>query len=156
MIDVSCAIIIQNNTVLCVQRGLGRHLAGKWEFPGGKVKDVESAEASVAREVQEELDLDVEVIEALRPVLHAYPDKTVRLLPFLCRIIGGELHLHEHQAYEWLRPEELGKLDWCEADRPILEEIVYRGGRGEGKEAQRRSNAPGSPTESLGDDDQEN
>lgn len=76
MIDISCAIIIQNNRILCVQRGLGRHLAGKWEFPGGKVHAGETREASVVREVREELDLIVEVREQLAPVTHAYPDKT--------------------------------------------------------------------------------
>ena len=123
MIDVSCAIIIQNHKILCVQRGTGRHLAGKWEFPGGKVRPGESMEASVVREVREELDLDVEVQKKLSAVTHSYPDKTVRLLPFICRITGGTLHLHEHQSYQWLGPEELDGLDWCEADQPILREL---------------------------------
>jgi len=123
MIDVTCAIIIQNTKILCVQRGRGRHLAGKWEFPGGKVHDGEAMEASVVREVREELDLDIEVREKLSAVTYAYPDKTVRLAPFICRITGGRLHLHEHQSYEWLDPAELDKLDWCEADQPIVQVV---------------------------------
>ncbi len=126
MIEVTCAIIIQEKKILCVQRGLGRHLAGKWEFPGGKVQEGEAPEDAVVREVREELDLEVKVIGTLEPVTHAYPDKTVRLLPFLCRITGGNLHLHEHQAFEWLLPDELSKLDWCEADQPILAELKRR------------------------------
>lgn len=123
MLEVSCAIIVQNSKILCVQRGLGRHLAGKWEFPGGKVHEGETAEASVVRELREELDLEIEVQERLSPVTHSYPDKTVRLQPFLCRIRGGALQLHEHQAYQWLRPAELDLLDWCEADRPIIRKL---------------------------------
>ena len=123
MIYVSCAVIIDSGKVLSVQRGAGRHLAGKWEFPGGKVGDGETPEDSVVREVREELDLEVEVVSALAPVVHAYPDKTVRLIPFLCRVTGGTLHLHEHQACRWLAPAELSNLDWCEADGPILEEV---------------------------------
>jgi len=123
MIDVSCAIIIQNNLILCVQRGSGRHLAGKWEFPGGKVHEGETAEDSVVREVREELDLTVEVLRSLPVAVHSYPDKVVRLLPFICRITGGIFHLHEHQAFQWLGPDELDRLDWCEADRPILQEL---------------------------------
>jgi len=126
MLNVTCAIIIQDNKILCVQRGIGRHLAGKWEFPGGKIHEGESPEDSVMREVREELDLDVEVREALAPVTYSYPDKAVRLMPFLCRVTGGRLHLHEHQAFEWLRPGDLGKLDWCEADQPILEELTAK------------------------------
>ncbi|MDA8098815.1 MAG: (deoxy)nucleoside triphosphate pyrophosphohydrolase [Nitrospiraceae bacterium] len=122
MIDVSCAVIIKDNKVLSVQRGQGRHLGGKWEFPGGKVHDGERPEDSVVREVAEELGLEVSVLRPLTPVTHSYPDKTVRLLPFLCRIEGGTLHLHEHQAFRWLSPHELGSLDWCEADGPILDE----------------------------------
>ena len=126
MIDVSCAIIMQHNKVLCVQRGIGRHLAGKWEFPGGKVHDGERPENSVVREVREELDLIVEVWEPLEPVTYSYPDKTVRLLPFICRIISGNLHLHEHQACQWLIADELSRLDWCEADRPIIQTLRER------------------------------
>jgi 8-oxo-dGTP diphosphatase len=124
MIDVSCAVIIENNKLLSVQRGAGRHLAGKWEFPGGKVHDNERPEDSVVREVREELDLEVEVLSALTPVTHAYPGKTVRLMPFLCRVTGGRLHLREHQAYRWLSRNEVHSLDWCEADAPILEEVA--------------------------------
>jgi len=123
MIDVSCAVIIEAGKVLCVQRGAGRHLAGKWEFPGGKVGIGETPEDSAVREVREELDLEIGVLRALMPVTHAYPDKTVRLFPFLCRITGGMLRLHEHQAYRWLAPAELPTLDWCDADGPILEEV---------------------------------
>jgi 8-oxo-dGTP diphosphatase len=123
MIDVSCAVIIEAGKVLCVQRGEGRHLAGKWEFPGGKVGKGETPEDSVVREVREELDLEIKVLKSLAPVAHAYPDKTVRLMPFLCRIIGGTFRLHEHQAYRWLLPDDLDVLDWCDADGPILEEI---------------------------------
>ncbi|MDH4163128.1 MAG: (deoxy)nucleoside triphosphate pyrophosphohydrolase [Nitrospirota bacterium] len=123
MIDVTCAIIIQNTRILCVQRGRGRHLAGKWEFPGGKVHDGEAMEASIVREVREELDLDIEVREKLNAVTYEYPDKTVRLVPFICRITGGKLRLHEHQAHQWLDPADLDRLDWCDADRPIIQEL---------------------------------
>jgi 8-oxo-dGTP diphosphatase len=122
MILVTCAVIIQNNKLLSVQRGTGRHLAGKWEFPGGKVQEGERLEDSVVREVREELDLAVEVISALTPVTHAYPDRTVRLMPFHCRVTNGTLHLHEHQAHRWLSADELTSVEWCDADGPIIEE----------------------------------
>ncbi len=124
MMDVSCAVIIESGKVLCVQRGAGRHLEGKWEFPGGKVVEGETPEDSAVREVREELDLEIEVLRALTPVAYSYPDKTVRLLPFICRVTGGVLRLHEHLAYRWLAPVELSSLDWCDADGPILEEIT--------------------------------
>ncbi len=93
----------------------------KWEFPGGKIEQGESPEGCLRRELMEELDLCVQVGQALKPMTHAYATFTVVLYPFICAIASGEIILHEHAAFAWLSPSSLLTLDWAEADRPVLD-----------------------------------
>ena len=123
-IHVSCAIIQEKNRVLAVQRSEQMSLPLKWEFPGGKIEKNETPEECLRRELKEELALDVQVGEALKPMTHAYRTFTVILYPFICVIKTGEMVLHEHAAFVWLPPSRLSSLDWAEADRPVLD--VYR------------------------------
>lgn len=92
----------------------------KWEFPGGKVEEGESLENCLVREIKEELDITIKIIDELAPNEHKYSDKTIKLIPFLCRWTKGEIHLKEHAAYRWQRPKNLLDLDWAEADIPIV------------------------------------
>ncbi len=128
MIDVTCAIIERHGMVLVVCRGQGRHLAGLWEFPGGKLHPGESPRQCIVREIREELCLEVSPYASLEPSVHSYPEKTIRLLPFLCTIspgtgsspgTGGELELREHAEARWLWPEDLRTLELCPADVPV-------------------------------------
>lgn len=124
-LDVTCAIIERSDgMVLAALRGQGMHLAGMWEFPGGKLHPGEDASECVRREVMEELALDIEPHTPLTPSLHHYPGKTVRLVPFICRFTGGELALREHERAIWLAPQELVALEWCPADLPVLREYL--------------------------------
>lgn len=88
----------------------------KWEFPGGKVEQGETAEECLVREIREELDVDIEVLEPRPPSVHRYGTQTIRLRPFICRIIAGQIHLKEHERHCWLEPSRLMELDWAEAD----------------------------------------
>ncbi|MFT4176202.1 MAG: (deoxy)nucleoside triphosphate pyrophosphohydrolase [Luteolibacter sp.] len=127
VIDVVCGVI-RNETgeYLACLRPEGKHLAGLWEFPGGKVEAGESPETALARELREELGVLVKVGDALSPVIFAYERVTIRLLPFVCEIFSGTLHAHEHAAMRWCAPADFGALPWAEADLPILEEILER------------------------------
>lgn len=122
MIDVTCAIIIRENKILATQRGRGAHLEGFWEFPGGKIEPEESAEECIVREIFEELEIQVVVLRKLTPVEHHYPDKSIRLHPFICRIDAGEIRLKDHAALCWLEAGELDALNWAAADRRIVED----------------------------------
>jgi len=119
-IHVTCAIIEDQGRILAAQRSAQMHLPHKWEFPGGKVRDGESLEACLVREIQEELGLDVEVLVALEPVEHRYPDKHIILYPFVCRVEGGRVTPTEHERVEFFAVPQLESLDWAEADLPVL------------------------------------
>ncbi|MBB6500049.1 (deoxy)nucleoside triphosphate pyrophosphohydrolase [Pedobacter cryoconitis] len=122
MIDVSCALITDyNGQVLVTQRSAVMHLPLKWEFPGGKVEPGESAEACLYREIREELGVDIKILNPLPVSIYDQGDRIIRLLPFQCVLIGGEINLTEHAAFLWLLPEDLKKLDWAEADIPVVQ-----------------------------------
>jgi len=125
MIDVVCGLI-QNpeGGFLACLRPHGKHLGGLWEFPGGKVESGETPETALVRELQEELAVEVEVGLPLAPVIWQYDEKTIRLLPFRCRIIAGTLKAVEHERLFWCLPENFETLPWAAADRPILREIL--------------------------------
>jgi 8-oxo-dGTP diphosphatase len=121
-LHVACAIIERDGRALATQRSSAMSMPLKWEFPGGKIRENESAEACLKREVREELGVDVVVGQPLIAVTHHYPALTVTLYPFRCRIIAGTITLHEHAACSWLMPAELHTLDWAEADLPVIDE----------------------------------
>ena len=122
--DVVCAIIEREGQFLIAQRPKGKSLALLWEFPGGKVQPGESDRVALARELHEELLIEVEIIEALTPVTHTYPDFSLRLVPFRCRITSGTPVALEHEQLEWISIDEAGNYDFPEADTPVL--VEYR------------------------------
>lgn len=125
MIEVVCAVITDpQKGVLACQRPSGKHLAGRWEFPGGKVEEKESPILALIREIREELEVEISVLGELDPVDWQYPDLAIRLRPYRCRIESGELHPHDHEQFRWCQPEELLALDWADADRPIVEQVL--------------------------------
>ena len=107
--------------MLAAQRSATMSLPLKWEFPGGKIKSGESPEACLRRELKEELEIAVSVLEALPPATHRYPAFSVTLHPFRCAIGSGAITLHEHAAVLWIAPAGLPTLDWAEADLPVIE-----------------------------------
>lgn len=126
ILDVVCAIIrMPGQPALCLATRRSHkdpHLPGKWEFPGGKVESGELPEEALLREIREELGIDVEIEQSLTPVVHRYPGRTIRLLPFLCELRRGSPRPLEHAELCWLPPGELDALDWAPADLPIVEE----------------------------------
>lgn len=130
--DVSCAIIRRGSEILAVRRPAGAKNGGKWEFPGGKLEPGEAAEDCLRRELREELEIEVVLREALPAYRHDYPDFSIRLLPFVCELAGGDPVLREHSQARWAEPAELRGIDWAEADRKALEAFIgrYRAGRG--------------------------
>ena len=119
-IPVACALIERDGRILVAQRPPGKKLALKWEFPGGKIEPGESGPVALARELQEELGIDVTVGRELASVMHDYGETVIELRSFLCRLQRGEPHPHEHVAVRWCTPGEIAALDLAAADRPVL------------------------------------
>jgi 8-oxo-dGTP diphosphatase len=124
MIHVTCAIILDKDRVLAAQRGRNTHLAGQWEFLGGKVIEGESEEACIIREIREELGIEVRPVGRLTENMHDYGEKQIRLIPFICELVSGEPVAREHASVGWYLPEALRTLDWCAADIPIVDELL--------------------------------
>ena len=120
MIEVSCAIIIKDSKILAVQRGPESSHPWKWEFPGGKIHSDETAAHCVIREIEEELRLRIEVLEQLEYIEFDYGTKQIRLIPFICKIISGEIVLTEHAAKCWFELNEWQTIDWSGADRELI------------------------------------
>ncbi|MDO8969006.1 (deoxy)nucleoside triphosphate pyrophosphohydrolase [Algoriphagus sp.] len=122
-IPVTCAIIFHQGKVLVAQRSLNMDLPGKWEFPGGKIEESEDPKVCLSREIKEELSIEIEIFETLKPSEFTYPTKTIRLIPFVATWKSGEIDLLEHEQIVWLGEKELFCVDWAEADVPIVHDL---------------------------------
>ena len=118
-VRVVAAIIIENGKVFATQRGYGEFKDG-WEFPGGKIEPGETPEEAIVREIKEELDTEVEVIELLDTVEYDYPNFHLSMGCFICKIKSGDLVLKEHEAAKWLTKDTLGSLEWLPADMGLV------------------------------------
>ena len=129
-VAVAIALIEADGRWLVQQRPAGRHLAGTWEFPGGKVASGETAREAVAREVREELGLQVAIDAALPVVRHDYPDRQVVLHPFICHVVDGTPAALEGQAIRWVTAEALASLPIPAANRALVESLPRLGRHG--------------------------
>lgn len=104
------------------QRGYGDFKDG-WEFPGGKMEVGETPEISLARELREELDIEVSVGDFICTVDYDYPNFHLKMHCFYCSIVNGELKLLEHEAAKWLSRAQLHEVDWLPADVLVVNAI---------------------------------
>ena len=120
MINVVCAVISDHDERLLVcKRPLGKALAGFWEFPGGKVEADEDFITAIKREIREELACEIEVCMDLPRVEHHYPECSIRLWPFICKVSRGEPVAMEHSELRWVNLEQCSNLKWAPADIPV-------------------------------------
>jgi 8-oxo-dGTP diphosphatase len=122
-IVVAAAVIIRDGRVLLTRRAEGQHLAGLWEFPGGKLEDGESPEEALVRECQEECGIEVEVAEILEVTHHRYPEKEVLLLFYRCELRGGQVRHLEVADHAWVAPEDLDDYPLPPADEGVVARI---------------------------------
>ena len=123
-IQVTCAIITFQNKLLVVQRSKRMNMPMKWEFPGGKIEEGETEEDCIKREIMEELNIQIEVLDKLTPSVYSYPTFTIELIPFIANYVSGDLKLKEHHQYRLLDKDELDTLDWAAADLAIVREVM--------------------------------
>jgi 8-oxo-dGTP diphosphatase len=124
MINVTCAIIFFDNKILVTQRSEKMKLPLKWEFPGGKLEDGESEIDCIKREIKEEINIEIEILEKISNSIYDYGTFKINLIPFISKYVSGEIILTEHKDYKLLDISELLNLDWAEADLPIVEEFL--------------------------------
>lgn len=119
---VVAAVIIEGARVLVTQRPAGSHLAGAWEFPGGKVEPDEDPRDALKRELREELGIDSQIGTILETSFHRYASKSVLLLFYEARLAPGspEPAPLEVAALQWRSASQLSDCDFPPADVPIL------------------------------------
>jgi mutator protein MutT len=120
VIEVSAGLVFRDGRLLITQRPAGSHLAGLWEFPGGKREPGETWEACLERELAEELGVRVSVGRLFDEVVHDYPGKRVHLRFFVCRLVAGEPAPIGCAAVAWVTAGELGRYEFPPADANLL------------------------------------
>jgi len=123
VIEVAAGLIFRDGKLLITQRHTDSHLGGLWEFPGGKRELGETYEQCLHRELQEELGCDIEVLELIESITHAYPEKTVHLRFHRCRWLAGEPRPIECAALRWVDQNDLTGFEFPAADAKLLDQI---------------------------------
>ena len=121
-VEVVAAVIERDGKILITRRPAGSHLAGLWEFPGGKPEQGESPDEALQREILEELGARLTVGELIEAVDWQYPDKRVRLVFFRCAIHGEPRPL-EGQKLAWVVPADLARYEFPPADAALVSRL---------------------------------
>ncbi len=125
---VAAAVVFRGDRVLLTRRRQGTHLAGYWEFPGGKLEPGEPPERTVVRECAEECGIDVQVRGILEVTFHRYPTKDVLLLFYDCVCEAGEVQHLEVDDHAWVGADQLDGYALPPADAPVARKIKRRFG----------------------------
>ena len=123
VVEVAAGLIYREGRYLIAQRKSGAHLAGFWEFPGGKREPGETLEECLRRELLEEIGIHIDVPIPFQIILHEYAEKTVELHFFRCRIEAGQAAAIDCAEIRWVWPHELADFEFPPADRPIIEAL---------------------------------
>jgi len=124
VVEVVAGVVLRRRRYLVTRRGQGKHLAGLWEFPGGKRQPGESLEAALRRELAEELGVDARVGDRLAVVPWTYPEKRVVLHFFRCAIGDQPVEPREGQPIRWVTPREMARLPFPPADGALIEQLT--------------------------------
>ena len=123
MKEVTAAIIIDNNKILIAQRGANEKLAGKWEFPDGKIELDETPQECLKREIKEELEVDIEVGDYLGESIYTYPNGEIKLIAYFATVVDGDIKLSVHDKIDWITIGEIDEYDFAAADIYFVEKL---------------------------------
>lgn len=123
IVVVTAAVVIEKGRVLLAQRKADANEALKWEFPGGKMEPGETPEECLAREIKEELAIDIEVEDIFKVVYHRYGERNILLLAYLCSKTGGVPVARDCNDFLWVEVADLMNYDLAGADIPIAAKI---------------------------------
>ena len=118
--DVVAAIIIKNDKYFIAQRNKNKHMGLSWEFPGGKVEKGETFEIALKREIKEELNIEIHIINKLGEENYQDDKINVKLHYFICSILDGEISLNEHEDSAWVSKKNFSNYSFAEGDRDII------------------------------------
>ena len=122
---VVAAIIESDGEILACRRATHKSLAGKWEFPGGKVEAGETEESALAREILEELGAVITVWQLVETTFSTTNGLSIEMASYLCRLNGERpTQSSDHDKLLWLGLDELQTLDWAELDIPVVEKLI--------------------------------
>jgi 8-oxo-dGTP diphosphatase len=120
---VAAALYDARGQVLIAERPPGKHMAGRWEFPGGKIEPAESEADALKRELREELGVEVTTAHPLLVLRHDYGDRRVEISMWIVERYAGEPRGLDGQRLKWVQPAGLLDEDVLEADRPFIEAL---------------------------------
>ena len=120
VVRVPCAIIEHYGKVLAGQRSAELSFPLKWEFPGGKQEKNETDEETLIREIREELNIEIHIVQKLPVTSKDQGWREILLVPFVCKLKSTNIRLTEHEQILWMSPENLLTLDWTEADLGVI------------------------------------
>jgi len=124
--DVALAVATRGGRALVARRAAGTHLAGAWEFPGGKLVPGETPPDGARRELLEETRLEADALEPLGLFVYEYPDRSLRFHVFLAREPRGDVRLDGEREWAWKSWEELSALEMPPANAPIVSALRWR------------------------------
>ena len=129
-IEVVAAVIVKDGKILATQRGYGE-FKGKWEFPGGKIEHNEFDEPALIREIKEELDADINIIDFLKTIQYDYPKFHLIMHTYICtlrndfKFVKHDDKNMEYDDMRWLDKTELESVDWLPADIEAVKEYKH-------------------------------
>ncbi|MCM3745099.1 (deoxy)nucleoside triphosphate pyrophosphohydrolase [Sporosarcina luteola] len=127
MIQVAAAIIVKMGKLLITKRSESMSLPNLWEFPGGKLKEDESPEDCVVREIREELKVDITVLRYFTTTRHKYDFGEIELIAYVAELDNGKITLTEHSEFKWVDIRSLCNYEFAPADIPIIKKLEEEG-----------------------------